>query len=37
MSDEDEAHSAHRLVQFSDGVFTVALTLQIGARHRAII
>lgn len=27
MSDEDEAHSAHRLVQFSDGVFTVALTL----------
>jgi len=28
MSDEDEAHSAKRLVQFSD---------QIGARHRAII
>ena len=27
MSDEDEAHSAHRLVQFSDGLFTVALTL----------
>lgn len=27
MSDEDEAHSAKRLVQFSDGVFTVALTL----------
>jgi len=27
MTDETEAHSAHRLVQFSDGVFTVALTL----------
>jgi uncharacterized membrane protein len=27
MSDEDVAHSAQRLVQFSDGVFTVALTL----------
>ena len=27
MSGEDEAHSAKRLVQFSDGVFTVALTL----------
>ena len=25
--DEGEAHSAHRLVQFSDGVFPVALTL----------
>ena len=31
-NDEDEAHSAHRLVQFSDGVFTV-----VGARHRASI